>query len=228
MARDDEKRRAAEAALSHVTDGMVLGVGTGSTVDVFIELLVKKMMEEELEITTVPSSYGTEHRLRAAGFEIEGLSEVSSVPLAVDGADEVDPQLALIKGGGAALFREKILAEAAIQVVIIVDSSKVVSQLGEKMPVPVEIHPAALTLGMARIHQLGGVSVIRQAKKKAGPVITDNGNFILDVTFDQIINPEQLEMQLNAIPGVLENGIFPDQADIVYVGEAKGIRQMQR
>lgn len=228
MTAEKEKRRAAEAALTHIVDGITLGVGTGSTVEHFIDLLAEKVASEGLSITTVPSSYATELRLRSAGLTVRPLSTVTSLPLAIDGADEVDPNLALIKGGGAALLREKILAEAAERLIIIVDSSKIVSRLGEKMPVPVEVLPASLALCHDRIRRLGGDPTLRQAKRKAGPIITDNGNLILDVSFPSIPNPERLEAQLNAIPGVLENGLFPHHADIIYVGHSQGVRRLQR
>ncbi|MFW9830544.1 MAG: ribose-5-phosphate isomerase RpiA [Candidatus Thorarchaeota archaeon] len=228
MTADEEKRFAAEAALNHVSDGMCVGVGTGSTVEIFIELLVEKIASENISITAVPSSYATEIKLHDSGISTIPLSRVTGLACAVDGADEVDSNLALIKGGGAALLREKIIAEASEQVVIIVDASKVVKTLGTRMPVPVEILPADLSLSMARIQKLGGSPMVRQAQRKAGPIITDNGNFILDVTFPQIPGPAKLERQLNAIPGVLENGIFPNQADVVYVGQETGAKLLQR
>ena len=228
MTSAEEKRLAAEAAINHVSDGMCLGVGTGSTVELFIDLLVEKVAAENISITTVPSSYATELRLHDAGITTLPLGRVTSLACAVDGADEVDTKLALIKGGGAALLREKILAAAAQQLIIIVDSAKLVDKLGTRMPVPVEILPDALALTMDRIQQLGGSPMLRQADRKAGPIITDNGNFILDVTFPQIPNPARLEERLNAIPGVLENGLFPTYADVVYVGKGKGATLLQR
>lgn len=225
---DNEKRFAAEAAINHVSDGMCLGIGTGSTVEIFIDLLVEKIVSENITLTAVPSSHATELRLHDVGINTVPLGAITSLACAVDGADEVDSELALIKGGGAALLREKILAEAAQQVVIIVDSSKLVDKLGTKMPVPVEVLPEALALTMDRIQRLGGSPMLRQAKRKAGPLITDNGNFILDVAFTQISNPSELEAQLNVIPGVIENGLFPTQADVVYVGQDKGAKLLQR
>lgn len=228
MTVTEQKSRAAEAALKHVANGMTVGIGTGSTVDVFIELLAKRVAREKLSIRTLSSSYGTSHRLRAAGIAVDCLGSVATIPLTVDGADEVDPQLALIKGGGGAFLREKILAEAAEQLVIIVDQSKLVKQLGTKNPVPVEVLPVALSSASARIAQLGGSPVIRQADGKAGPVITDNGNFILDVTFPKIENPSGLDSRLKAIPGILGTGLFPDQADVVYVGSERGVSRLTR
>jgi ribose 5-phosphate isomerase A len=207
---------------------MTLGIGTGSTVDVFINLLAEKVVAESLSIRTVSSSYGTSHRLRAAGLAVDCLGSVATVLLTIDGADEVDPQLALIKGGGGAFLREKILAEAAKQLVIIVDQSKLVKQLGTKNPVPVEVLPVALALATARITKLGGSPELRQAEGKAGPVITDNGNFILDVMFPKISDPAGLDSRLKTIPGVLETGLFPDQADIVYVGNERGVSRLAR
>jgi ribose 5-phosphate isomerase A len=197
-------------------------------VEFFIDLLAERVASEKLSITTVPSSYATELRLHDAGLHTLPLGSVTSLALAVDGADEVDPKLALIKGGGAALFREKILAAIAQQFIIIIDSGKLVKKLGARTALPVEVLPAALAFTMNRIQQLGGSPLLRQAQRKAGPVITDNGNFILDVTFPEISNPAQLEKELNTIPGVIENGLFPGYADIVYVGEDKGVTLLQR
>jgi ribose 5-phosphate isomerase A len=224
----EEKRLAAEAAINHVSDGMCLGVGTGSTVEIFIDLLVEKIAAENIAITAVPTSYATQLRLLDAGIPMISLCCVTSLACAVDGADEVDSNLALIKGGGAALLREKILAEAAQQLVIIVDSKKIVERLGTRMAVPVEVLPEALALAIDRIQQLGGSPLLRQAQRKAGPIITDNGNFILDVTFPKITNPTELDRNLNAIPGVIENGLFPHQANVVYVGQKKGVKILQR
>lgn len=228
MTPDEEKRLAAEAAINHVSDGMCLGVGTGSTVGIFIDLLVEKISAENITITAVPTSYATQLRLKDAGIPMISLGCVTSLACAVDGADEVDPNLALIKGGGAALLREKILAEAAQQLVIIVDSKKLVDQLGTRMAVPVEVLPEALSLAMDRIQQIGGSPMVRQAQRKAGPLITDNGNFILDVTFPQITNAAELDKTLNMIPGVIENGLFPHQANVIYVGQKKAVKILQR
>ncbi len=226
MAVMDEKRRAAEAALAHVTDGMTLGVGTGSTVEIFIDLLTEKMAADKMSLVCVPSSFATGHRLRAAGFRVECLTSISTLPLAIDGADEVDSHLALIKGGGAALLREKIIAEAAQEFIVIVDQGKLVSRLGVKMPVPVEVIPPALSLSLERIRELGGTPKVRQAHLKAGPVITDNGNFILDVTFPEITDASQLDSYLITIPGVLETGLFPHQASSVYVGTDSDVKRL--
>ncbi|MFX1561947.1 MAG: ribose-5-phosphate isomerase RpiA [Promethearchaeota archaeon] len=228
MSVKEQKQRAAEAALAHVKNGMTIGIGTGSTVDIFIDILAKKVAKEKLSIKTVTSSYGSLQRLQAAGLIVENLASISGIPVAIDGADEVNPQLVLIKGGGAALLQEKILAETAEQFIVIVDQGKLVQQLGAKTPVPVEILPAALSISIKRIQQLGGKPTLRQAQKKAGPLITDNGNFILDAKFPAITDPIQLEKSLNAIPGVLENGIFPVQASIVYIGQEKGVKKLQR
>ncbi|MFX1474953.1 MAG: ribose-5-phosphate isomerase RpiA [Promethearchaeota archaeon] len=228
MAVIDEKRRAAEAALAHVTDGMTLGVGTGSTVEIFIDLLTEKVAADELSIITVPSSFATGHRLRAAGFRVECLTSISVCPLAVDGADEVDGELALIKGGGAALLREKILAEIAQEFIVIVDQRKLVPKLGVKTPVPVEVIPPGLSLSLKRIKELGGTPKIRQGQSKAGPVITDNGNFIVDVIFPEISDAAQMDAQLISIPGVIETGLFPHQADVVYVGTDSDTKRLTR
>ena len=221
------KKKAAEAAAEYVKDGMVVGLGTGSTVEWAIRKLGQKV-QEGLNIIGIPTSERSEKLAKELEIPLTTLLEHPVIDLTIDGADEVDPNLCLIKGGGAALLREKILAEAAKQFIIIVDSSKMVQKLGLKMPVPVEVIPPALSHAIMRIRQLGGSPIIRQSQRKAGPIITDNGNFILDVSFESIENPSKLETHLNTIPGVLENGLFTHQTDLVYIGEAKGVKCIQR
>ena len=204
------KMKAAKVAIEYVKDGMVLGVGSGTTITYFIEEL-GKLKSKDLEILAVPSSYDTKFKLVEKGVKITTLKEHSTLDLTVDGADEIDPDLNLIKGGGGCLFLEKIVADAAKEFIVIADESKLVGRLGEKNPVPVEVYPFAFGHVVERIESIGGKPVLRVANKgKIGPVITDNGNFILDVKFHEIKDPKNLEKGLNVIPGVIENGLFID------------------
>lgn len=149
------------------------------------------------------------------------MDAVDHIDIAIDGADEVDPQKNLIKGGGAAHTREKIVDALAAQFVVVVDSGKLVDRLGSTFLLPVEVIPMAITPVMRAIEKLGGKPELRMGIKKAGPVITDQGNMVIDVKFDSIDNPAELEKTLNNIPGVLENGLFVGVADLILVGEVK-------
>jgi ribose 5-phosphate isomerase len=155
------------------------------------------------------------------GVPLTTLDEIDRIDVAIDGADEVDPHLNLIKGGGAAHTREKVVDYLATQFIVVVDSSKIVDKLGSTFRVPIEVIPMALTPVMRAIEKLGGQPELRMGVKKAGPVITDQGNMVIDVKFDDIANPGEMEKSLNNIPGVLENGLFVDCTDLVLVGEIK-------
>ncbi len=210
------KRTAAEAALAHVPEEAVIGVGTGSTTNIFIDLLGAQKRVKG----AVASSKATEARLRAVGVKVLSLEEaLKEGPLAVyvDGADEFDPHRCLIKGGGGALTREKICAAAARKFVCIVDQTKQVEVLGT-FPLPVEVIPMAAPLVARKLREIGGEARLREG------FTTDNGNWILDVHGLAITDPPALENWLNAIPGVVTNGIFAHQrADVVLMGTEKGL-----
>ena len=204
------KRQAAERAVDYVEDGMVVGVGTGSTVAFFIDALAP--LKHRIA-GAVSSSEQSTQRLRSLGIEVLDLNNAGPLPLYVDGADECDPQKRLIKGGGAALTREKIIAEASAKFVCIIDSAKRVDVLG-RFPLPVEVIPMARSLVAREILvQTGGQPVWR------GGVTTDNGNWVLDVHGLHISDPVAMEMALNQIPGVVSVGLFARRpADVVIVG----------
>jgi ribose 5-phosphate isomerase A len=223
MDRDALKKMAAEAALEQIKDGMIIGMGSGSTVMHLIKLLGPKVQKKEMELLVVPTSYDTMQLCITAGIRLTTLDEHPTLDLTIDGADEVDANLNLIKGGGAALTREKIVGRAAKLLVILVDESKVVKALGEKSPLPLEVLPFALPLVLHRLKKFG-TPLLRMSNKKLGPVVTDNGNFIVDLHNPEITNHSALEKQLNNIPGVIENGLFINMADIVYVGSEKGVQ----
>jgi len=216
----DEKRAAGVAAADMVRDGMVLGLGTGSTVAWTIKRIGEKV-EEGLEVLGVPTSYQAQELAIAAGIPLTSLDQDPVLDLAIDGADQVSRDLIAIKGGGAAHAREKVVAASAQWFVVVADSTKLVGSLSH--PVPVEVLPIAKRLAKSRIEELGGSPQIRQAKMKDGPVITDNGNFVIDADFGEIEDPGVLATQLSEIPGVVEHGIFEnvDQLVVVLDGEVK-------
>jgi ribose 5-phosphate isomerase A len=208
-------------AAEMVSDGDVLGLGTGSTTHFFIERLGQIIAEEEMEIMGIPTSYQSFFLAQKWGIPLTTLNE-HQISLAVDGADEVDPNLNLIKGGGAAHTLEKIVDSAASKFVVIVDKSKMVEKLG-RFPVPVEVIPQAYRTVTEKLGDMGGKPQLRMAERKDGPVITDNGNFVLDVDLGMIKKPDELEIELNLIPGVVENGIFTGIVDEVLIGTDDGL-----
>jgi len=223
------KVKAAEAALSEVKDGMVLGIGTGSTVAIFIEMLGRRAAKGGLRVMGVPTSYQSAYLAAEAGIPLTTLDEHPVLDLAVDGADEVDGGLNLIKGGGAALTKEKIVDSAAKRFVVIADGSKLVGTLGAKFALPVEVMPVARRTVMARIGQLGGEPRLRDgADRKDGPCVSDNGNFIVDAKFEAIPDPAVLECRLKLIPGVVEVGLFVGMAHTAYMGGEGGVKRLDR
>ncbi len=212
------KQAAAEAALGFLTDDTIIGVGTGSTVNFFIDALATQ--RDRLR-GAVSSSEVSTARLRAAGIEVLDLNQTGDLELYVDGADEADRHGRLIKGGGGALTREKIVAAASRRFVCIVDGSKVVDVLG-RFPLPVEVIPMARSYVARQLMKLGGQPVLRDA------FITDNGNPILDVHGLRILDPPALEATINGIAGVVTVGLFAQRAaDIVLVGDAGGVRRLK-
>lgn len=220
--KDNVGKKAADL----IKDGQIVGLGTGSTTHYFIRYLGERIKNEELNILGIPTSHQSLIKAREAGINTTTLDEYD-IDIAVDGADEVNPTLDLIKGGGAAHTLEKLVDSSAKKFVVIVDESKVVEELG-KFPVPLEIIPEALRVVKDTLVDLGGKPELRMGIQKDGPVITDNGNFILDTKFDKIRNPHKLEKELNIIPGVLENGIFAGLADKVIIGKMSAIEEIDR
>lgn len=212
------KQRVGVEAARMVEDGAVVGLGTGSTSAFAIEELGRRIREEGLSIVGIPTSYSAAMLAQKAGIVLRTLDDVEHIDIAIDGADEVDPRKNLIKGGGGAHTREKVIDYLADLFVVVVDDSKLVRQLGETFPVPVEVLPMAVSPVVRRLKGLGGEPAVRMAVKKDGPVITDQGNFIVDVRFAGIHDPAALESAINNIPGVVENGIFAGAADVILVG----------
>ena len=212
------KKRAGKEAAERVKDGTVVGLGTGSTTAYAIEELGRRVREEMLSIVGIPTSYQAAHLARQSGIPVRSLDDVDRMDMALDGADEVDPEKNLIKGGGAAHTQEKVVDSMADRFIVVVDDSKLVKHLGEKFAVPVEVLPMALGPVMIRLKRMGGDPVLRMGVNKVGPVVTDQGNFVVDVRFPSIEDPQDLEMRLNNIPGCVENGLFVGLADVIIVG----------
>ncbi len=217
------KLNAAKSALALIPKEGVIGLGSGSTVAIFAKELSKRITTGEVSVSVVPSSYQAYQLAVKYHIPLTNLDNNPELLLTVDGADEVDKDLNLIKGGGGALFQEKIVAFASKRLVIIVDESKLVKKLGSNFPVPIEVLPFSLNVVRKVITKMGIDPVLREAKMKMGPVVTDNGNFILDLKFSQSINNlEQLAIDLKMIPGVVETGLFIGMTDEVHVGTQKG------
>lgn len=219
MTPEEKKRRAAEAAIGYVTDGMMVGVGTGSTVNHFIAALTGW---RDRIAGAVSSSDASTLLLKKAGIEVFDLNSVGDLELYVDGADEATRHLQLIKGGGAALTREKIVASASQRFICIVDDSKLVEVLG-RFPLPVEVIPMARSLVARQLVKLGGQPVWREG------VVTDNGNLILDVHNLEILDPPSLESEINQLPGVVTVGLFARRpADVLLVAGPDGVERVER
>jgi ribose 5-phosphate isomerase A len=207
----NEKKQVGEKAVEYVKDGMVVGLGTGSTAYYFISKL-GELVQQGLSIRGVPTSMQTEQLAKELGIPLVSFNEIEKIDVAVDGADEVDSELNLIKGGGGALLREKIIAASAKTFIIIADSQKNVDTLGA-FPLPIEVVPYGFEMTIKHIQNLGGRTKLRQYQGNS--FLTDNGNFILDTSFQEIKQPKELEKDLNLIPGVVENGLFVGMADAV-------------
>jgi len=217
------KKAVAEAAVNEVTNNMIVGLGSGSTAAIMIKTLANKIKTGELkEIRGVPTSFQSEVLALELDIPLIDLVSVDQIDLAIDGADEVNPSYQLIKGGGACHVREKLVASKANKLLIVVDQTKLVKNLNEEFPLPVEVLPSAWKQVKDVIENMDAQCKLRMAEKKAGPVVTDEGNLILDVLFNGgINNPKEIELQINNIPGVLENGLFVDLTYKVLVGKVE-------
>lgn len=220
---DEAKRRAGEAAADRVTDGDVVGLGTGSTAACAIRAL-GRAVDAGLDVSGIPTSYQSRRTAQEAGLPLTTLEEATP-DVAIDGADEVATDtLALVKGGGAAHAREKYVDGSADRLLIVADDSKLADQLSH--PVPVEVLPDAAPVVHERVDTLGGDADLRAAKRKDGPVVTDNGNLVLDCAFGSIAEPEALAADLASVPGVVEHGVFVDMADAVLVGRENSVETL--
>ena len=214
------KQEVGRAAAAMVESNTIVGLGTGSTTAYAIQFIGERLAAGEIEnIVGIPTSFQAEVLSKQYGIPLVGLDAVDHIDLAIDGADEVDPDKNLIKGGGAAHTREKVVDALANKFVVVVDSGKLVKSLGSTFLLPVEVIPMAITPVMRQLEALGGKPELRMGVKKAGPVVTDEGNLVVDLKFESIADPAALEIAINNIPGVLENGLFVGVADTILVGE---------
>lgn len=223
------RKNAASEAVKHVKDNFVIGLGSGSTVAYAIKEIGNRIKREGLRVLGVPTSYqafmlAVEHEI-----PITTLEEHPVLDLTIDGADQIDEELNLIKGMGGALTREKIVANASRRLIIVADENKKVRVLGENNhPVPIEVVPFAAKPVMLKIKEMGGTPVLREGKGKVGPVITDNGNVIVDADFGLIHKLAELELKLKSIPGIVETGLFIKMADVVYIGKPDYTEKIER
>jgi ribose 5-phosphate isomerase A len=224
MANDQEKESAARASLRFIKDGQVVGLGTGSTAAYFIRLLAEQV-QRGLKIRGIPTSVRSRDLALSLGIPLTSLDEFQEIDVTVDGTDEVDPQLRLIKGGGGACLREKIVASATKQFVVVADATKQVTRLG-RFPLPVEVIPFAQALVMKRIAALGARVQLRMAGDK--PYLTDENNHILDCHFGQIEDAESLAQRLSDMPGIVEHGLFIGMANTVLLAKGNDIVELHR
>nr|WP_210427127.1 ribose-5-phosphate isomerase RpiA [Priestia megaterium] len=221
----NEKKEVGEKAVDYVKEGMVVGLGTGSTVFYTISKL-GKLVQQGFSIKGIPTSKQTEKLAIDVGIPLVSLNEIDHIDLAIDGADEVNRDLDLIKGGGGALLREKIIAKAAKTFIVVSDSHKNVDTLGT-FPLPIEVVPFGYEMTMKYIRELGGNPKLRE--KDGNPFLTDNGNFIIDSSFQEINHPKELEKNLNLIPGVVDNGLFVGLADaVITIIDKKLVTKVRR
>jgi ribose 5-phosphate isomerase A len=225
MANDQEKEAAARASLRFVRDGQVVGLGTGSTASFFIQLLGEQV-KKGLHVRGIPTSVRSRDQALSLGIPLTTLDECQQIDVTIDGADEVDPQLRLIKGGGGALLREKIVASATKQLVIVADATKRVPVLG-KFPLPVEVVKFAQALVAKKIEGLGAHVALRRATDGT-PYLTDENNYILDCRFGQIPDADWLAKQLCNMPGVVEHGLFIGMASVVLIANGSEIVELRR
>ncbi|TGY89606.1 ribose-5-phosphate isomerase RpiA [Marinicauda algicola] len=228
-----QKLNAARAALDYVEDGMILGLGSGSTAAEFVRLLGAALKQDEIAIKGIPTSRETEQIAREAGVPLIPIEQADRIDLTVDGADEVDGRFRLIKGGGACLLREKIIADASDLMVVIIDETKLVESLGA-FPLPVEVDPFGFTITAKKVFDAlrrAGVARPEVTLRRLGdglePLVTDGGHYILDCACGEIPEPELAAAELIDIPGVIEHGLFLDLARVVIVGEDDGARVME-
>lgn len=215
----NDKELVAYQAARLVEDGMLVGLGTGSTANYFIEELARRRNEEGLQVTAASSSVISAIKAQGLGLPLVAMEHVSRLDLYVDGADEVTPDMVLLKGRGSDLVREKLLARAADRFIVLVDQSKLVSRIGEKYPIPVEVIPFAWQLAKRTLESLGGRGGLRQNASKDGLAVTSHGSLVLDMVFDPTVDSQVLNDMLNATPGVVEHGIFRDLAGVIFVAE---------
>lgn len=212
-----DKQLVAQHAASFVENGMIVGLGTGSTANYFIEELARRKQEEGLNFTTVASSVVSTIKAKQLGLSVVAIDHISQLDLYVDGADEISPDMSLLKGRGFDLVKEKLLAKASDQFYVMADSSKSVSRIGDNYPIPVEITPFSWQMVLRSLEQIGGEGGLRQTSNGDGLVTTSHGSLVLDMRFDSSLDASELNSQLNSIPGIVEHGIFYQLATDIFI-----------
>jgi len=222
------KKTAALEAIKHVQEGFVVGLGSGTTAAYAVQEIGERVRQKDLHVLGVPTSHQALKLAVSCGIPLTTLDEHPQLDLTIDGADQIDRELNLIKGMGGALMREKIVASAAKQFVVVADETKLAEKLGTNHPIPLEVLPFALPTVMTKVQELNGKPILRESEGKVGPVVTDNGNFIVDVEFGPVDAVDELDVKLKLVPGVLETGLFVGMADFVYVGGRSGVQKLVR
>ena len=218
----NDKQLVAIHAAKYVKNGMLVGLGTGSTANYFIEELARRQAEEKLKVTTIASSNISMIKAQSLGLNVIALTQVAEIDLYVDGADEITPDMTLLKGRGYDLVLEKLLAKAAKQFLVVADKSKLVSRIGINFAIPIEVMPMAWKAAKRSLEAVGGVGDLRQNVAKDGLSISSHGSLVLDMAFDQSISEEQLNLLINNTPGVVEHGIFRGLASVILIaGDGK-------
>ncbi|MDO9233535.1 MAG: ribose-5-phosphate isomerase RpiA [Methylotenera sp.] len=215
----NDKQLVALQAAKYVKNGMLVGLGTGSTANYFIEELARLTRDEGLKFTTVASSTISAQKAQSLQLPIVALEHINSIDLYVDGADEITPDKTLLKGRGSDLVKEKLLATAAAKFVVVADASKLVSHIGQNFPIPIEVIPFAWQLAKKSLEKLGGIGELRPNVAKDGFWITSHGSYVLDMQFDKNLNASTLNALINNTPGVVEHGIFCGLADVVLIAD---------
>lgn len=215
----NDKQAVALEAASYVKNDMIVGLGTGSTANYFIEALASRQQQEKLRVTTVASSNISMIKAQSCGLTVLSLSQLSQIDLYVDGADEITPDNALLKGRGYDLVMEKLLAKAARQFIVVADKSKLVSRIGENFAIPIEVMPFAWQAAKRSLEAIGGAGDLRQNVAKDGLAITSHGSLVLDMRFDPALDANALNAMINNIPGVVEHGIFTKLASTILIAD---------
>jgi ribose 5-phosphate isomerase A len=224
----NDKQAVAIHAANYVKNGMLVGLGTGSTANYFIEELARRQRDEQLKVTTIASSNVSMIKAQSLGLNVIALTQVAEIDLYVDGADEITPDMTLLKGRGYDLVLEKLLAKAAKQFVVVADKSKLVDRIGTNYALPIEVMPLAWKAAKRSLEAAGGVGELRQNVAKDGLTVTSHGSLVLDMAFDKSISEQALNALINNTPGVVEHGIFYGLTSVVLIAENGNIEERWR
>ena len=224
----NDKQCVAIHASSYVKNGMLVGLGTGSTANYFIEELARRQLEEVLQVTTIASSNISMIKAQGLGLNVIGLAQVAEIDLYVDGADEINPEMTLLKGRGYDLVLEKLLAKAAKQFLVVADKSKLVTRIGTNYAIPIEVLPMAWKAVKRSLEAAGGVGDLRQNVAKDGLTVTSHGSLVLDMAFDKSVSEQELNALINNTPGVVEHGIFCGLTSVVLIADNGNIEERWR